>query len=226
MAAKSAAGPAARAVAASVADRLRDDIRRGVFPPGERLIELQLSERYGVGRAAVRSALVELDAQGLVRRGTQPGGAGPRINVGEAVEITEARVALESLVARRAAERATDADCKELEGLVEEMTAAVEEGRKQEYSALNRRLHAALPRIARHTVADDLIHNLRDRAVHHQFQLSLVPGRAAESLAQHRAIVAAVVAGDGDAAASAMRGHLESVIDALREWEYLDTRGT
>src|SRR5918995_5457803 len=90
MAAKSAAGPAARAVAASVADRLRDDIRRGVFPPGERLIELQLSERYGVGRAAVRSALVELDAQGLVRRGTNPGGSARRITGGGAVEITQA----------------------------------------------------------------------------------------------------------------------------------------
>src|ERR687897_766981 len=152
MAAKSAAGPAARAVAASVADRLRDDILRGVFPPGERLIELQLSQRYDVGRAAIRSALVELQAQGLVQRETNRGATVRRISVAEAVEITEARSALESLVARRAAERATDADCKELEGLVEEMTAAVEEGRKQEYSALNRRLHAALPRIARHTV--------------------------------------------------------------------------
>ena len=215
-----------RAVARqTVTERLRTDILQGVFPPGDRLIELQLSERYEVGRAAIRAALVELDAQGLVRRETNRGATVRRISVAEALEIAEARAALESLVARRAAERATDADRKELEGLVEEMTTAVEEERKQDYSALNRRLHAALPRIARHTVADDLIHNLRDRAVHHQFQLALVPGRAAESLAQHRAIVVAVVAGDGDAAASAMRGHLESVIDALREWEYLDTPG-
>ena len=208
-----------------MADRLRDDIRRGVFPPGERLIELQLSERYDVGRAAIRSALVELDTQGLVQRETNRGATVRRINVAEAVEITEARSALESLVARRAAERATYADRQELEGLVAEMTSAVDEERKREYSTLNRRLHAALPRIARHAVADDLIHNLRDRAVHHQFQLSVIPGRAGESLAQHRAIVAAVVAGDGDAAAQAMRDHLESVIEALRQWEHLETRG-
>jgi DNA-binding GntR family transcriptional regulator len=207
-----------------VADRLREDIRRGVFPPGERLIELQLSERYDVGRAAIRSALVELDTQGLVRRETNRGATVRRISVAEAVEITEARAVLESLVARRAAERATDADREELDGLVEEMTAAVEQEHKREYSTLNRRLHAALPRIARHAVADDLIHNLRDRAVHHQFQLSVIPGRAAESLAQHRAVVAAVVAGDGAAAEQAMRAHLESVIDALRQWEHLDTQ--
>jgi DNA-binding GntR family transcriptional regulator len=208
----------------TVADRLRDDILQGVFPPGERLIELQLSERYDVGRAAIRSALVELDAQGLVRRETNRGATVRRISVAEAVEITEARAALESLVARRAAERATEADREELEGLIDQMTVAVAADDKRGYSSLNRQLHAALPRIARHRVADDLIDNLRNRAVHHQFQLSVMPGRAAESLAQHSAIVTAVVAGDGWAAETAMRAHLESVIDALRQWEHLDNR--
>jgi DNA-binding GntR family transcriptional regulator len=215
---------AARPAAArrSVAERLRDDILAGVFPPGERLIELQLSERYDVGRAAIRAALVELDAQGLVRRETNRGATVRRISVAEAVEITEARAALESLVARRAAERATDAERGELARLLEDMTATVARDDKRGYSTLNRELHAALPRIARHQVADDLIHNLRNRAVHHQFQLSVMPGRAERSLAQHRAIVEAVVAGDGDAADAAMRAHLESVIEALRQWEHLD----
>ncbi|MGH9209696.1 MAG: GntR family transcriptional regulator [Acidimicrobiales bacterium] len=209
-----------------MADRLRDDILLGVFPPGERLIELQLSERYDVGRAAIRSALVELDAQGLVQRETNRGATVRRISVAEAVEITEARAALESLVARRAAERATDADRHELQALIAEMTSAVDRDDKRGYSTLNRTLHASLPRIARHRVADDLIHNLRNRAVHHQFQLSVLPGRAAESLAQHGAIVAAVVAGNPKAAEKAMREHLESVIDALRQWEHLDMGAT
>lgn len=208
----------------SVADRLREDILKGVFPPGERLIELQLSHRYEVGRAAIRSALVELDAQGLVVRETNRGATVRRISVAEAVEITEARTALESLVARRAAERATDVDRKKLRGLIDEMVAAVDGGDKRRYSALNRKLHGSLPRIARHQVADDLIANLRHRAVHHQFQLAVMPGRATESLAQHSAIVDAIVAGDGAAAERAMRTHLESVIDALREWEHLDSR--
>jgi DNA-binding GntR family transcriptional regulator len=208
-----------------VADRLRDDILRGAFPPGERLIELQLSERYDVGRAAIRSALVELDAQGLVQRETNRGATVRRISVAEAVEITEARAALESLVARRAAERATPADRKELKALVAEMRAAVKADDKPGYSRLNRTLHETLPRIARHRVADDLIANLRNRAVHQQFQLSVIPGRAAESLTQHRAIVDAVVDGNADAAEKAMRTHLESVIDALRQWEHLDLNG-
>jgi DNA-binding GntR family transcriptional regulator len=208
----------------SVAARLRDDILEGVFPPGERLIELQLCERYDVGRATIRAALVELDAEGLVQRETNRGATVRRITVTEAVEITEARAALEGLAARRAAERATEAERGELRTLIEDMRAAVDRNDKLSYSKLNRTLHAALCRIARHTVAQDLVANLRNRAAHHQFRLAVVPGRAAESLEQHAAIVAAVVDGDGDAAEQAMRAHLASVVDILRQWEDLGAR--
>ncbi|HEX6418489.1 MAG TPA: GntR family transcriptional regulator [Acidimicrobiales bacterium] len=212
-------------IAAPVADRLRDDILEGVFPPGERLIELQLTERYGVGRAAIRAALVELDAEGLVQREANRGATVRRISVAEAVEITEARAALEGLVAGLAAQRATEADRDELRGLIAAMREAVDDDDKLGYSKLNRALHAALRRIARHRVADDLVANLRNRAAHHQFRLALMPGRAVESLAQHGAIVDAVVAGDAPAAEQAMRAHLASVIDVLRQWEAFDTHG-
>jgi DNA-binding GntR family transcriptional regulator len=209
----------------AVTDLLRDDILGGVFPPGERLVELQLTERYGVGRAAIRAALVELDAEGLVQREANRGATVRRITVAEAVEITQARAALEGLIARLAAERATDEDRKALLALVDEMAAAVAGDDTTAYSKLNRRLHRSLCTIARHRVADELVANLRNRAAHHQFRLALVPGRAGESLGQHRAIVAAVVAGDGAGAEAAMRDHLASVIEVLRHWEALDTRG-
>ena len=209
-------------LALSVTDRLRDDILDGAFPPGERLIELQLTERYGVGRAAIRAALVELEVEGLVQREANRGATVRRISVAEAVEISEARGVLEGLVARLAAERATSAERVELSALIDEMTEAVADDDRLRYSKLNRVLHATLRRIARHQVADDLVANLRNRAAHHQFRLALVPGRAPESLAQHRAIVAAVIAGEPAAAERAMRDHLASVVDVLRQWEVYD----
>lgn len=212
------------AIAVPVTDRLRDDILAGLFPPGERLIELQLTERYGVGRAAIRAALVELDSEGLVQREANRGATVRRISVTEAVEITQARAALEGLIARLAAERATESEREDLRAVVEDMAEAVAERDTLTYSKLNRRLHGTLCAIARHRVADDLVANLRNRAAHHQFRLALVPGRAAESLGQHRAIVDAVTAGDGAAAEAAMRDHLASVIDVLRHWEAYDTR--
>jgi DNA-binding GntR family transcriptional regulator len=126
-------------------------------------------------------------------------------------------------VAGLAAERATDADKDELRALIGDMREAVDQDDKLRYSKLNRTLHGALRRIARHRVADDLVANLRNRAAHHQFRLALMPGRAVESLAQHSAIVDAVTAGDARAAEQAMRAHLASVIEVLRQWEAFDS---
>jgi DNA-binding GntR family transcriptional regulator len=205
----------------SVTDCLRKDILRGVFPPGERLIELQLTRRYNVGRAAVRSALVELDAEGLVMREENRGAAVRRITLTEAIEITEARAALEGLVARLAAQRATKPERSELAALVKSMERAVKAGELLDYAELNRTLHRRLREIARHRVVEELVANLRNRAAHHQYRLATVTGRAEESLPQHRAIVKAVTNGDGDAAEAAMREHLGSVADVLRRWEEL-----
>jgi DNA-binding FadR family transcriptional regulator len=52
-----------------------------------------------------------------------------------------------------------------------------------------------------------------------------MPGRAVESLAQHRAIVAAVCDGDAAGAERAMRDHLASVAEVLRQWEAFDGQG-
>lgn len=202
-----------------VIDRLRAGILRGDFHPGERLIELSLAERYHVGRATIRSAIVELHAEGLVTRAENRGATVRRISVTEAVEITEARAALEGMVARRAAERSTTEERAELRELITTMNWAVKRDKLLEYAELNRVLHRRLREIARHDVAAELVANLRNRAAHHQYRLALVTGRPAQSLLQHREIVRAVIAGDGDAAEFAMRTHLESVADVLRRWQ-------
>lgn len=216
-----AASDATSEFAPTVTDRLRADILAGVIPPGERLIEIALAERYEVGRAAVRAALVELDGEGLVSREANRGATVRRVSITEAIEITEARAVLEGLIARLAAERATDAERSELGEIIEGMATAVDAGEVARYSELNRRFHQRLRQIARHRVSEELVDNLRNRAVHHQYRLSMVPGRPHESLDQHRAIAEAVISGDGDGAEGAMRAHLDSVVAVLSHWNEL-----
>lgn len=199
-------------------ERLRSDILTGRLLPGERLMEIHLAEEYGCGRAAVRSALVELQTEGLVSREANRGATVRRISIEEAVQITEARSALECLVASRAAERATESDRSELSELVDRMRAAVAEDRQTDYSAMNRELHRRLQEIANHHVAAELIAALRNRAAHHQYRLSMMPGRSSESLEQHAAIIEAVVTGDPAAADQAMAAHLASIVDVLNQW--------
>ena len=202
----------------SVVDALRRDILVGAFAPGERLVELQLTERYRCGRAVVRAALVELSTEGLVDREVNRGATVRRITVAEAIEITEARAALESLAAAHAARHATHAEREELLGIIDQMRRAVATQDSASYSTLNGELHRRIRECSRHRVASELVENLRNRASHQQYQLALMPGRPEESLEQHTAIVEAIAAGEDSAAQAAMFAHLSSVITVLQKW--------
>lgn len=199
-------------------DEIRQDILSGVHAPGERLVEAQLTERYAAGRAAVRLALLELDKEGLVERSANRGATVRRITIAEAIEITEARGEVESLIARYAAVRADKDEKSELLGIIDRMRTAVRTSSSQEYTDLNRTFHRRLREISRHHVADELVEILRNRASAQQYRISLIPGRTEESLPQHEAIVDAIVVGDADGAANAMRAHLQSVIKVLESW--------
>jgi DNA-binding GntR family transcriptional regulator len=202
----------------TITDDLRTDIVAGEFPAGDRLIESELCERYSCGRAVARSALVLMESEGLVVRQPNRGATVRRITIAEAIEITEARAVLERLIAGRAARNASAGDDDELLKIVTDMRSAVDSNDAAGYSELNRTLHRRLCEISQHTVAAELVDNLRNRAVSHQYRLAMMPGRPNDSLAEHRAIVEAVVAGDERAAANAMDTHLRSVLDVLGRW--------
>jgi len=204
--------------ATSVTDDLRRDILNGRFAPGDRLLEVPLAEHYQCGRAAVRSALVELKSEGLVEREANRGAAVRRISITEAIQITEARAALEGLIAAQAATHATENDRAELREIIADMRSAVAEDRSRDYSDLNARFHRRLREMSGHAIASELVANLRNRAAHHQYRLSLMPGRPSESVEQHAAIADAVITGDADAAGDAMREHLRSVVEVLGRW--------
>jgi DNA-binding GntR family transcriptional regulator len=162
--------------------------------------------------------LVELRSEGLVDIEANRGAVVRRITLEEAIEIAEARKVLEGLIAARAAMSGDVAAKESLREIVGQMGEAVAAGDSARYSGLNRTLHQSIWVIGEHAVANDLVANLRDRSAHHQYRLAVMPGRAEESLKQHAAIVEAIVAGAAEAAETAMRDHLTSVIDVLSHW--------
>lgn len=217
-------GPEPSIDAVPVVDSIRAAIADGEFVPNQRLVEADLSERFGASRTNVRTALVQLASEGLVERVQNRGARVRAVSLAEAVEITEVRMALEGLCAAKAAERLTDGDGRRLREIGEAMRAAVASGDLLGYSELNRRLHGFVLELAGQGTASAIIERLRGQNVRHQFQLAMHPGRPAVSLPQHMEIIEALCARDADRAESAMRRHIRSVIDTLPEVDTARTR--
>jgi len=196
--------------------RLREAIISGALMPNERLIETDLASSLETGRAVVRAVLARLEHEGLVERTPNRGARVRRISEREAVEILEVRAALEALAARQAAQNATPDDVAALQRILDEMREHSRANDLLLYSDTNGRLHRAVIRIAAHSTVERLIATLNAQNVRFQYRTILAPGRPADSLKEHEAIVQAIAAADPNAAELAMRTHLSHVAETLR----------
>jgi DNA-binding GntR family transcriptional regulator len=192
-------------------------IVEGRLSPGERLVEEELAERLGYSRGAVREAILRLGHEGLVLRERNRGARVRRFTLAEAVEILEARAALESLAAGYAALRRSGPEVTELRRLVTEMERLQRAGELLAMSERNAVLHRRILEISRHQVAYDICSRLHSQVVRFQYRTVLAPGRSSKSLAEHGEIVAAIAAQDRGRAEQAMRDHLTHVAGALSD---------
>jgi DNA-binding GntR family transcriptional regulator len=202
---------------ADITSQLRNAITRGRLTPNERLIEADLARAYGVNRANIRMALAMLDQEGLVVREPNRGARVRSVSDREAIEIAETRLAVEGMVARQAAEHATATDRKALRAIAARMRQAVERNDYNAFSESNAALHREIQRIGGNETANGILRTLKSHLVRLQYRVILLPGRPAASLAEHRAIVEAICAGDGEAAEAAMRRHLFNFKERLRQ---------
>lgn len=191
-----------------IADALESLVFDGTFADGERLDEVQLAKRFDVSRTPIREAFQRLALSGLVeqipRRGVfvrQPG-------LGELVEMFEVMAELEAVCARLAARRITDRALADLRDANRRCQAAVEAQDADGYYRENERFHAILYRQSGNGFLEQECLRLHHRLQpFRRLQLRL-RGRLKQSMAEHEAVVAALEAGDGDAAATAIRQHV------------------
>lgn len=196
--------------------RLREGIIAGRFQPNERLVEANVSKMLSAGRTAVRAALVRLDQEGLVTREHNRGARVRLVSDQEALQIEEVRAALERLLARQAAAKATASDIRELRHVLVDMRKRLSSGDSIGYSELNPKFHQLIWATARNPTAGRLVGTLKSQSLRFQYQTMLRPGRPQRSLREHELIFSAIAAHDQEAADAAMRDHLEEVIETLR----------
>lgn len=204
-------------VTTSSYESFREAIVRGDLSPDARLVEADITTTFEMSRGAVRTALIRLEQEGLVVREPHRGARVRRVSDEEAVEILQARAVLEGLAVRQTAERIDDAGAERIQGCLARQRELLEAGDVLGASDANADLHAALLELSGHGTALRFTRALNSQSVRYQYRTLLIPGRPAASLAEHTAIVEAVVAGQPDDAERAMRSHLFNVAQAVQQ---------
>lgn len=182
----------------------------GVYRPGDRLVESELAERFGVSRTPVREALQRLETQSMLARDGRSLIVAS-LDHNQLAELYVVRAELEALAAKLAARHATPEEVKVLRDMVAEDRAHI--GNPQALSRANRRFHKQIHLAShnRYLVQQlDLVH--RSMALLASTSLA-AEGRGATALAEHQAIVDAIGAGDGDGAQAALRAHISKAFE-------------
>lgn len=209
------AEPAADGITA-VIDALRSAITSGRFMPNEHLVEAELCRSLDTNRAIVRTALVVLEAEGLVSREPNRGAKVKLISEEEALEIAEVRIELEVLSARLAATRITESECAELRQIVDSMRERYEKKDFRAISQLNAALHAGIAAATHNETLIRMLSHLKHQLVRIQYRALYMSDRATLSLEEHAAIVEALCQNDPELAARRMREHVELFHENLK----------
>jgi DNA-binding GntR family transcriptional regulator len=196
---------------ALVIERLREEIRSGILPPGTRLRQMQVANRFGVSSTPVREAFTALQREGLLVSSPHRGVVVFQPTVADLRETYEIRIPLEALATRLAVEHITEDDLIALHELNEQMKTS------EDYGALNREFHARIYEAARRPKLLQLISDMRDSSAAYLRVYATVAQDApgADWLDEHAAILDALQARDGEAASAAMIAHLQHTVDRV-----------
>ncbi|MCR9156435.1 MAG: GntR family transcriptional regulator [Rhodobacteraceae bacterium] len=196
--------------------QLRDRVLFGEFEPGQPVTIQGLTEALGVGMTPVREALRRLTAEGALEFLGNRRIAVPVLDAKAIEELAIARKALEPELARRAAQRATQADVMLLAEIDRRLDAAIRRGDVHSYLVENHSFHAELNALAQAPILTEMVDRLSLRfgpslrVVCGQFGTRNLPDR-------HKDVLAALASNDGDAAAEAMLGDVAQGMEQIRQ---------
>lgn len=196
--------------------RLREMIIGGELPSGERLRLTQLAERFHTSEMPVREALRMLQQDGLVVMESHRGATVATVTWERVYEAVLVRMHLEVLASREAAPRHDAGSVGELRALLQKMDRMVERNRAIEFSEANRRFHTLSYAPGPYPMLKAEIQQLWDTVwqTRSRSLFRLRPGRMRPAQREHRALVDAFEAGDGDAAGAAARTHMDHTLAA------------
>ena len=202
-----------------VAELLRQRIFKriaGDLEPGSWIDELKIAQEYGISRTPLREALKVLATEGLVTMKVRRGAYVTEVSEQDLSDVYHLMSLLESDAAGVVATAATDAELNQLVNLHKGLEGAflAQPLDTDQFFNINEQFHMTLLAIANNRWRDQMVADLRKVMKLNRHNSLLKTGRIAESLAEHRTIMAALTARNPKAAVKAMQAHFKSGLEA------------
>jgi GntR family transcriptional regulator, trigonelline degradation regulator len=200
-----------------VIELLREAILGLEYTAGERLVERELCERFGVSRTVIREALRHLEAEGLVALVANRGPVIASTSAEEARALYEVREALESLASQLCAERASRAQKEELRQALSQVAEAYTSPDLVVQLKAKDEFYRVLCEGAENPVIAMMLRTVQARVQMLRGMSLMAPGRLEESLAELKDLVSAIESGNGVAAHDLARKHVKRAAEIALE---------
>lgn len=191
---------------------LRSDVLQGRILPGQVLTEESIASKHGVSRTPVREALYRLEAEGLLERVPGYGITVRQMSPREIEQIYVVRAELESLAARLAAHSMSEQEHVKLDVLHGRFVDAVTQGDPQVLATLNLQFHSLILKAAGNDELEAIMNHIHAKLSRLTQSTLGYPGRAEAALAEHRTLIAALLARDPERAKRIARDHIRNAL--------------
>ncbi len=199
----------------AVTAAIRELIMTGAVAPGDRLVETELSERFGTSRGPVRDAFKELEQSGLVVSVPRRGTFVATLTAADIHEIYTLRLALEKLAIGTTATIATDHDIAAMRAAVERLTEAQRTSDRRAGAEADIAIHRLIVRTAGHERLTEAWERLADQTLLLMAELMDLLLDVQHAAGDHDALVNAIADHDVAGAEAALTDHLLAASQAM-----------
>jgi DNA-binding GntR family transcriptional regulator len=199
----------------SVVDHIRTLILSRKFKPGDRLVQSDLAEEFGVSRTPIREALHNLASEGLVSFSAYKGATVADFSLVELEEIYTVRIALESYAAYLAAQYITEEELQQMLALLEQTEEALQQADHLRMLQLNREFHAILYNASRQSRLYEMIIIHLDLSDMYRRLYFTVEHLYANTVPEHQELLELLRRGDSEGAEQHTRVNLQQTASVL-----------
>lgn len=205
-----------QSVQGQTVEKLREAILKGVFKPGQKLVEANLCEQMGVSRSSVREALRHLEAEKLITLIPNKGSFVANIDLEEAEQIYHVRAMLEGEACYLYASRADAQGIKRMREAMSDFERAVKKGDSIERLASTARFYDVILTGCGNKVIAEILQGLLARINFLRARSMATAGRAGHSASELRQIMAAIEGHDARSARAAAVAHVGKACEVVR----------